>query len=102
MVAEGEVLELRAKLREAEQDAHRAREATKAAQAEREQLRMRVRELEARRTKGHGPVQHQQQEVVTAGGSWEGDGDRTGGGEGLQYLFRGAQEWRLQAEAAKG
>ena len=28
--------------------------------------------------------------------------ERTGGGGGLHYLFGAAQEWRQQAEAAKG
>ena len=52
VVAEGEVVQPRGKLQE-------ARDTAKAAEAEMDQLRARVKELEARKPQGQGPVQQQ-------------------------------------------
>ena len=84
-------LQLRQKL----QEALRARDAAKAAEGERDQLRTGVKGPEAHRPKGL--VQQQQHGVGTEGG---GVGKDRGGG--LQYLIGATQDWQQQAEAAKG
>ena len=55
MTAEGEVLQLRGKLQDAQQEAQRARDAAQAVGKERGQPRAWVKEVEACRPKG--PVQ---------------------------------------------
>ena len=70
LVAEGDVLQLRGKLQGAQRDAQRARDAVKAAEIERDQLRARVKELEACRSKG--PVQQLQQQQPKQGVGTEG------------------------------
>ena len=77
----------RGKPQEAWLEPQRAGDAGKAAEAERDELRMCVRELEAPRPKGHGPVvQHHR-----GCGLWGGRGGATtggaGGGGGWQHLF---------------
>ena len=61
-------------------------------ETERDQLLARVKELEARSSKGL--VQQQQQH--------QGAGTEGGRGEAVQYLFGGAHEWGLQADVGKG
>ena len=55
-MGEGDILQLREKLQEAEQDAQWARDAAKAAEAEMDEVRTRMTELEARMSKGKGPL----------------------------------------------
>ena len=92
VAAEGEVLLLRGKLREAEQRAQEAERRATAAERERDVLRAQARKPQ--------PKPGQQQEVGRAEGG--GGSGRGGVSDGVKYLMAGSQAWKSQAEKVKG